>query len=366
MVDVPRRHEMGRQAGGDEGEPATDERSWTGPFEAGLAALKRGCHEEAEHQLSAARAEADRLSLGHWHHAVTLENLAAVYCGSGRYADAEPLYEQALGHWMWVTVDSSPFADPRVATALVNLAAVWAMQGRSTEAVELVALASGILEESGVAGDDRARYLGPSHIWGHYDSHGRYLFPDRWLWPPCFDREPLRSNTAPPGLTICPDLGGLTTAPEHTESRNEEALLVWLAALQERVLPLDHASALSTLERGMKFWWGRDRDAAAVLSTRWLKCVEKNAESRPIESAKHFMLVGSLHPVSAEAERMFRRALALGKRARDRTIVLWALQRLERVLFVRGKKTERLLVRLKRLLFLALSWLPRRPGSGDF
>ena len=63
--------------------------------------------------------------------ATSLNNLAALYYGQGRYADAEPLYKRALA----IFEKALGPQHPDVATSLDNLAALYKTQGRHGEAL---------------------------------------------------------------------------------------------------------------------------------------------------------------------------------------------------------------------------------------
>jgi tetratricopeptide (TPR) repeat protein len=72
--------------------------------------------------------------------AQSLNNLALLYKAQSRYADAEPLYQRALGIF-----EKNPGPEhPDVATSLENYAALLRDTGRGTEAEELEARAKAI------------------------------------------------------------------------------------------------------------------------------------------------------------------------------------------------------------------------------
>jgi tetratricopeptide (TPR) repeat protein len=76
--------------------------------------------------------------------ATSLQNLALLYDGQGRYADAEPLNRRAQAIWEKALGPDHP----AVATSLNNLAAVYEHQGRYTDAEPLYRRALEIYERA--------------------------------------------------------------------------------------------------------------------------------------------------------------------------------------------------------------------------
>jgi len=101
--------------------------------------------------------------------ATTLNNLALLYRLQGRYSEAKPLYLRSLS-----IVESQLGADhPYVATSLNNLAALYRLQGRYSEA-EPLHLRSLSIRESQLGADhpDIAQSL--NNLANLYQSQGRY------------------------------------------------------------------------------------------------------------------------------------------------------------------------------------------------
>ncbi len=72
--------------------------------------------------------------------ATSLNNLALLYATQGKYAEAEPLYQRALG----IVEKALGPEHPHVAQSLENYAALLRKTGRDDEAVKLEARARAI------------------------------------------------------------------------------------------------------------------------------------------------------------------------------------------------------------------------------
>ncbi len=72
--------------------------------------------------------------------AASLNNLAELYGGQGRYAEAEPLYERALE----IYEKALGSAHPKVAIVLENMAVFYKQIGRMDEAKSLEERAKGL------------------------------------------------------------------------------------------------------------------------------------------------------------------------------------------------------------------------------
>jgi tetratricopeptide (TPR) repeat protein len=75
--------------------------------------------------------------------AASLNNLALLYCDQGRYAEAEPLYGQALA----IRQQQLGADHPDVAASLNNLAALYRDQGRYADAEPLYLQAVAICDQ---------------------------------------------------------------------------------------------------------------------------------------------------------------------------------------------------------------------------
>ncbi len=113
---------------------------WETHMAAGDKAYQQGNYPEAEKQLVAALKEAEGFGPQDPRLATTLNNLAALYQAQGKYAEAEPpfkralaIFEQALGP-----------EHPHVGTALENYAALLRKTRRRSEATKMEARAKAI------------------------------------------------------------------------------------------------------------------------------------------------------------------------------------------------------------------------------
>ncbi len=122
---------------------------WERHLRAGAAAYQHGNYAEAVKQTKAALSAAVAFGPDDPRLATTLNNLAALYDTQGRYAEAEPLYQQALA----IREKALGPAHPEVAQSLNNLAALYPAQGRYAEAEPLQKRALAIVEKA----------LGPEH-----------------------------------------------------------------------------------------------------------------------------------------------------------------------------------------------------------
>ncbi len=104
-----------------------------GPWEtymaAGNKAYQQGNYAEAEKQFAAALEEAEQFAPEDPRLATSLNNLAALYA-QGRYAEVEPLYKRALA----ISEKALGPEHPGVATSLNNLAGLYHAQGKYAEA----------------------------------------------------------------------------------------------------------------------------------------------------------------------------------------------------------------------------------------
>ena len=110
-----------------------------------LVYLGQGRYAEAEPLLERALAIREQgLGLDHPDPATILNNLAMAYQGQGRYAEAEPLLKRALA----IQEQALGPDDPEVGTILNNLAIVYASEGRYAEAEQLYQRALAIRDET--------------------------------------------------------------------------------------------------------------------------------------------------------------------------------------------------------------------------
>ena len=114
--------------------------SWETHATAGEAAYEQGRYAEAEVQLKAALQEAESFEPDDPRLAQSLNNLGLLYEAQGKYAEAEPLYQRALGIWEKALGPDHPNA----ATSLENYAALLRKTDREAEAAKMEARAKAI------------------------------------------------------------------------------------------------------------------------------------------------------------------------------------------------------------------------------
>ena len=108
---------------------------------AGETAYQQGDHAEAERQFVPALKEAERFDREDPRLATSLNNLAAVYKAQGRHAEAEPLYKHALA------IDEKILGPdhPNFSRDLNNLAELYRAQGRYAKSEPLIKRSLAIL-----------------------------------------------------------------------------------------------------------------------------------------------------------------------------------------------------------------------------
>ncbi len=122
---------------------------WQSYMAAGGKAYQQSNYPEAEKQWAAAVKEAEGFGPQDPRLATSLNNLAALYHDQGRYAEAEPLYKRSQAIWEKTLGPDHP----DVAPSLNNLALLYYNQGRYAEAEPLNKRALAIVEKA----------LGPDH-----------------------------------------------------------------------------------------------------------------------------------------------------------------------------------------------------------
>ena len=114
--------------------------AWEKSAKAGTKAYQQGRYAESEKLLLFALKEAEKFGEQDPRLATSLNNLAALYQAQGKYAEAEPLSRRALAIWEKVLGPDHP----NVATALGNYAKLLRKTNRKAEAAKLEARAQAI------------------------------------------------------------------------------------------------------------------------------------------------------------------------------------------------------------------------------
>ncbi len=130
---------------GDEQDAADEELGWRRYSAAGLEAMGRGELASAETLLSTAVEHAERHGPSDFRVAITLNILAGFYRTTGRYAEAEPLYERALA----VAEERWGEDHPRVAMVLESYALLLGQTGRRQAAAQMAGRAAAIRRANG-------------------------------------------------------------------------------------------------------------------------------------------------------------------------------------------------------------------------
>ena len=120
------------------------EARWEQYMRAGKVAYQRGDYEEAVGQTKAALKEAEDFGEQDPRLATTLNNLAALYESLGRHGKAEPLYKRSLA----IAEKALGPEHPDLAAILNNLAGLYQAQGRIGEAEPLFKRALAIWEQA--------------------------------------------------------------------------------------------------------------------------------------------------------------------------------------------------------------------------
>ena len=179
--------------------------------------------------------EIKRTALGAAHPdtATSLNNLAQLYRAQGRYADAEPLYHEALE----IFRTALGAAHPDTATSLNNLAALYHAQGRYTDAEPLYLEALEIRRTAlGAAHPDTATSL--NNLAQLYRAQGRYADAEPLYLEALEIRRTALGAAHPDTLLIQMNLGMFLDQLDR--SREADGYLTGLRDRFLKVLPADH------------------------------------------------------------------------------------------------------------------------------
>ena len=119
---------------------------WQNYMDTGVKAYQQGNYPEAEKQFTAAVKEAEGFEPQDPRLATSLNNLAALYRTKGRYAEAEPLYKRALA----IAEKALGPDHPLVATILGNLERLYYDEDRHVDARPLVLRAVTYVKSTGL------------------------------------------------------------------------------------------------------------------------------------------------------------------------------------------------------------------------
>ncbi|MBI3041197.1 MAG: CHAT domain-containing protein [Betaproteobacteria bacterium] len=289
-----------------------DEAEWAAHIDAGTAAYRTGDYRAAAARFEAALREAESFGASDPRFATTLNNLAALYQTQGRYAEAEPLYRRSLG-----IAEKALGPDHRdVGQSLNNLAELYRGQGRYAEAEPLYRRSLGIREKA----------LGPDHpdvggslnnLAGLYRAQGRFAEAE-----PLYRRS-LRILEKALGQDH-PDVGvSLNNLAElyREQGRFAEAEPLYRLSLgiREKALGPDHPSVGLSLNNLAVLYVAQGRFAEAEpLYRRSLGIHEKalGADHPSVGTTlNNLALLYEAQKRFAEAEPLYRRALGIAEKA---------------------------------------------------
>jgi CHAT domain-containing protein/tetratricopeptide (TPR) repeat protein len=229
--------------------------------------------------------------------ATALNNLARVYRAQGRYAEAEPLYRRALAKYEKALGPDHPY----IAAALNNLAVLYYTQGHYAEAEPLLQRALAIAEKA----------LGPENptVGAALDSLAQvYRAEDRYT-----EAEPLYKRAL---------------------------------AIAEKSLGPDHADVGTRLNNlaGLYYVQGRYAEAEPLLQ-RALAIGEKTLGPEHLEFGARLNNLGELYQAQGrytEAEPPYKRALAIAEKSLgpDHPVVAMRLNNLAALYKNQGRYTE--------------------------
>jgi len=231
--------------------------SWESLMSAGLAAYQQGDYAAAEDHWTAALKIAEGFGAGDPRVATSLNNLGALYQDQGRYAEAEPLHQRSLAIWEKVLGAEHP----QVATTLNHLALLNQAQGSYAEAEPLYRRSLAILEKAlGPEQPDVAASL--NNLALLYHDQGRYG-----------EAEPLYQRS----LAIREKVLG----PEHLDVATSLNNLAALYDAQGR-----YAEAEPLFQRSLAMWekaFGPEHpNVATRASTTWQRStMPRDATARP-------------------------------------------------------------------------------------
>ena len=165
--------------------------------------------------------------------ATSLNNLALLYKSQGRYEEADPLFKQALALRQELLGDRHP----DVATSLNNLAALYQSQGRYAESEPLFKQTLALMQE--LLGDRHPSVAGSlNNLAGLYSSQGRYAEAEPLFKQSLAMRQELLGDRHPSVAGSLFNLAGLY----HKMERPSEALNPIQRSIQiyEQTLGVNH------------------------------------------------------------------------------------------------------------------------------
>jgi tetratricopeptide (TPR) repeat protein len=220
----------------------------------GLLYYKQGRYLEAEPLWQKA------LGLNHADFALSLNNLAGLYFAQGHYGEAESLYLQSIE----IIEGELGLDHLYIAASLNNLAALYESQGRYSEA-EALYIRSIKINEKQLSADHPNFAAGLSNLALLYKSQGRYSEAEPLYLQSLKIREDILGSDHPDTANGLHNLAGLYQAQgRYTEA---ESLLIRALEIRERQLGGDHPEVASSLNNLARLYasQGRYTEAESLL-----------------------------------------------------------------------------------------------------
>jgi tetratricopeptide (TPR) repeat protein len=275
--------------------------------------LSQGRYAEAE-PLYKQALEATQQDLGPDHPdvAASLNNLARLYTRAGRYAEAEPLYDRAIAIWEKALGPDHP----EVAVGVGNLATLYEAQGRYAQAEPLYQRALAI-DQKALAPDRPELATDLNNLAMLYDDQGRYADAEPLLkQAQAIDQKALGPNDP----EVAKDLNNLGVLYEDQGRYQEvEPLLKRAQQIDEQALGPDDPQVATTLNNQALLDEDQGRYAdAEPLYQRALAIRQKTFGPEHLEVATSLDNLAGLEWQQgryADAEQLEKQALGIRERA---------------------------------------------------
>ena len=212
------------------------ESSWEQTLQAGQQALGQGKEQEAVRLLTAAVAQAEAFGKSDARLGLSLSNLAQAYAMYGKYVEAEPLYQRALGIFQQAYGDEHL----EVASTLNNLGVLHRMHGQYAEAEPLLKRSLAIKEKQlGATHPEVA--LGLKNLAVLYQSDGRLELAEQAFRKALAVREKALGVEHPEVAKGLDDLAGLLR--KAGREKEADALQARAAAIKAKAAGLPAAAS---------------------------------------------------------------------------------------------------------------------------
>ncbi|WP_423202526.1 CHAT domain-containing tetratricopeptide repeat protein [Microcystis flos-aquae] len=242
--------------------------------------------------------------------ATSLNNLAALYRVQGRYSEAEPLYKQALAIWKQQLGDNHP----DTAISLNNLALLYKSQGRYSEAEPLLKQALAIRKQQlGDNHPDTAQSL--NNLAELYRVQGRYSEAEPLYKQALAIRKQQLGDNHPLTAQSLNNLAALYQSQgrySEAEPLYKQALAIWKQQLGD-----NHPATATGLNNLAVFYQSQGRYSEAEPLLKQALAIRKQqlGDNHP-DTAQSLNNLAELYRVQgrySEAEPLYKQALAISK-----------------------------------------------------